>query len=94
MHLIHREPQELEGVLVLWRLSGPDIALSDSRHGNREVMKRNTLQFWHYIYSVAAAGTNDHHPARTTESRTAVDSGEPRCEYGEEQKERMNRARR
>lgn len=54
VHLIRREPQKLEGVLVLWRLSGPDIALSDSRHGSRAVMKRTILQFWHYIYSVAA----------------------------------------
>ena len=54
VHLIRREPQKLEGVLVLWRLPGPDIALSDSRHGNWAVMKRTILQFWHYIYSVAA----------------------------------------
>ena len=40
LHLIRREPQKLEGVLVLWRLSAPDIALSDGRHSNRAVMKR------------------------------------------------------
>ena len=33
-HLIRREPRKLEGVLVLWRLFGPDVALSDSRHGS------------------------------------------------------------
>ena len=53
-HLIRREPRKLEGVLVLWRLSGPDIALSGSRHCNRAVMERTILQFWHYIYSVEA----------------------------------------
>jgi hypothetical protein len=102
-HLIRREPQKLKGVLVLWRLSGPDIALSDSLHGNGAVMKRTKRQsdvrqvhytavLALYILRSSTWGTNDH-PARTTESRTAVDSGEPRCEYGEEQKERMNRVR-